>query len=351
MLPSVPMIHLLILAVHLLATIAKLVRPSGMRAVVAESLVLKHQLLISSRARRRAPNLNSFDRLLLGLGSLFVPASRFPKLAVILKPRTLLQFHEAFKKRKYRWLFSSGGHRRPGPKGPSKELIDAIVEFKRRNPRVGCPRIAQEIAHAFGIDIDKDIVRRVLAKHYRPEAGTDGPSWLSFIGHMKDSLWCVDLFRCESILLRSHWVMVVMDVFTRRIIGFGVERADPCGASICRMFNQIIAPTGRLGLPEIAVAVPFAAVPGTSLRISLARPSECGSTPSIGPALRAFGLAGRSTLESLSGNRRAKRCWNYSGKHSCKDRDGRDGSKLRRTHCEHFESALLPIAIAKAHIA
>lgn len=57
---------------------------------------------------------------------------------------------------------------------------------------------------------------------------------------MKDSLWSVDLFRCESILLRSHWVMVVMDVFTRRIIGFGVERADLCGVSICRMFNQII---------------------------------------------------------------------------------------------------------------
>ena len=73
---------------------------------------------------------------------------------------TLLRFHEALKKRKYRWLFSSGGHRRPGPKGPSKELIDAIVEFKRRNPRTGCPRIAQEIARTFGIDIDKDIVRR-----------------------------------------------------------------------------------------------------------------------------------------------------------------------------------------------
>src|SRR5436853_4043325 len=240
-LPSVSMIHLFILAVHLLATIAKLVRPGGVRAVVAESLVLKHQLLISSRARRRAPNLNSFDRLLLGLGSLFVPASRIPKLAVILKPRTLLGFHEALRKRKYWWLFSSGGHRRPGPKGPSKELIDAIVEFKRRNPRVGCPRIAQEIAHAFGIDIDKDIVRPVLAKHYQPEAGADGPSWLSFIGHMKDSLWSVDLFRCESILLRSHWVMVVMDVFTRRIIGFGVERAYIDGISLCRMFNHAVA--------------------------------------------------------------------------------------------------------------
>ena len=112
------MIHLLLLAGHLLTTIAKLMRRGGVRAVVAESLMLKHQFLISSRARRRAPNLNSFDRLLLGLGSLFVPASRIPKLAVILKPKTLLRFHEALKRRKYRWLFSSGGHRRPGPKGP-----------------------------------------------------------------------------------------------------------------------------------------------------------------------------------------------------------------------------------------
>src|SRR5207245_5660237 len=137
------MIHLLMLAVHLLATIAKLVRPGGIRAVVVESLLLKHQLLISSRARRRAPNLNSVDRLLLGLGSLFVSPSRIPKLAVILKPRTLFRFHAALKKCKYRWLFSSGGHRRPGPKGPSKQLIDAIVEFKRRNPRGRCPRIEQ----------------------------------------------------------------------------------------------------------------------------------------------------------------------------------------------------------------
>src|SRR5215510_218656 len=109
------MIHLLILAVHLLSTIAKLARPGGAHAVVAESLMLKHQLLISSRSRRRAPKLNSFDRFILALGSLFVSPGRIPKLAVILKPRTLLRFHEALKKRKYRWLFSTGGHRRPCP--------------------------------------------------------------------------------------------------------------------------------------------------------------------------------------------------------------------------------------------
>ena len=114
--------------------------------------------------------------------------------------------------------------------------------MKQRNPRFGCVRIAQQIAHAFGIEIDKDVVRRVLARHYRPgDASDTGPSWLTFIGHAKDSLWSVDLFRCESILLRSHWVLLVMDVFTRRIIGFGIERAYVDGISVCRMFNHAIA--------------------------------------------------------------------------------------------------------------
>ena len=46
--------ELLILAIHLLVTFAKLVRPGGVRAVAAESLLLKHQLLISNRSRQRA---------------------------------------------------------------------------------------------------------------------------------------------------------------------------------------------------------------------------------------------------------------------------------------------------------
>ncbi|MGB5670703.1 MAG: helix-turn-helix domain-containing protein, partial [Sedimenticolaceae bacterium] len=55
-----------------------------------------------------------------------------------------------------------------GPKGPSRELIQAIVAMKQRNPRFGCPRIAQQINKAFGVNINKDVVRRVLAIHYRP---------------------------------------------------------------------------------------------------------------------------------------------------------------------------------------
>ena len=66
---------------------------------------------------------------------------------------------------KYRRLFSSSARpKKPGPKGPSESLIRAIVELKSRNPRFGCPRIARIISQTFGVDIDKNVVHRVLAK-------------------------------------------------------------------------------------------------------------------------------------------------------------------------------------------
>jgi len=122
--------------------------------------------------------------------------------------------------------------------------------MKRRNPRFGCRRIAQQIAFLFGVEIDKDVVRRVLAKHGRPTSDCDGPSWLTFLGHAKDSLWSVDLFRGESLILKTHWVMVVMDQFTRRIIGFAVQPGVVDGSALCRMFNQAIAGTTTLTLPQ-----------------------------------------------------------------------------------------------------
>src|SRR5262249_46042323 len=69
-------------------------------------------------------------------------------------------------KQKYRLLFSPKRVQRPGPKGPTKELIDAVVERKRRNRTWGCKRIAQHIALAFGIEIDKDVVWRILGNPF-----------------------------------------------------------------------------------------------------------------------------------------------------------------------------------------
>ncbi len=82
---------------------------------------------------------------------------------------------------------------------------------------------------------------RILRKNPATALTGGGPSWLTLIGHMKDSLWSVDLFRCEFINFKSHWVMVIMDQFSRRTIGFSVHIGDCDGNAYCRRFNEIIA--------------------------------------------------------------------------------------------------------------
>ena len=95
---------LLVLLAHLLTTIAKLLGPGGAKAIVADSLLMKQQLLIVNRSRQRAPNLTPVDRMLLGFWSLFLSPHHIQRAAVILKPTTLFKFHDILKKRKYRML-------------------------------------------------------------------------------------------------------------------------------------------------------------------------------------------------------------------------------------------------------
>ena len=96
---------------------------------------------------------------------------RILRSAIVLKLSTLFWFHQMLVKRKYRMLFSPKHRGRRGPKGPARELIDGVVEMKGRNTRWGCRRIAQQIALAFGIDIDKDVVRRILGVQFSAGIG------------------------------------------------------------------------------------------------------------------------------------------------------------------------------------
>jgi len=88
------------------------------QAIVADSLLMKQQLLIINRSGQRAPNLTAIDRVLLGFWSPFLSPHHIKRAAVILRPSTLLKFHNMLKKRKYRLLYSSGRQRKSGPKGP-----------------------------------------------------------------------------------------------------------------------------------------------------------------------------------------------------------------------------------------
>ena len=94
------MSNLVILFIHFLATLALLLGPGGVRSIVAESLILKHQLLIVASSRQRSPNLCTSDRILAGLMALLVRPTRLLRSAIVLKPSTLLGLHKALEQAK-----------------------------------------------------------------------------------------------------------------------------------------------------------------------------------------------------------------------------------------------------------
>jgi hypothetical protein len=120
---------LLLTLFHLAVATARLCGPGGVRAVIAENLLPKQQRIVLRRARRRAPNLTLSHRLICGFGSLFLSPGRIRNVAIGIRPATLLAFHQALVRRKCRRLFASSPcPTKPGPKGPSKALIQAFVE-------------------------------------------------------------------------------------------------------------------------------------------------------------------------------------------------------------------------------
>jgi hypothetical protein len=65
----------LILFVHLIGIVVRLAKSGGLRSVVAESVLVRHQLLILNRGRKRAPKLRAADRIITGLCTLASPVT------------------------------------------------------------------------------------------------------------------------------------------------------------------------------------------------------------------------------------------------------------------------------------
>jgi hypothetical protein len=93
----------LILFVHVIVSLARLARPGGLRSIVAESALVRHQLLVLNRGRKRAPNLRAADRIITGLCTLFMRPSRILRSAIVLKPPTLLGLHNLLRNRLSLW--------------------------------------------------------------------------------------------------------------------------------------------------------------------------------------------------------------------------------------------------------
>jgi hypothetical protein len=140
-------------------------------------VLVRHQLLILNRGRKRAPNLRATDRIIAGLCTLFMRPERVLRSAIVLKPSTRLHLHRVLRKTKvpdvvFAWAPPSAWH---------QDLVEAVVAMKRRNPGWVVPALL--CRSRWLLVWRSDVVRRVLSNHYGPDSDSGGPSWLTFLGH------------------------------------------------------------------------------------------------------------------------------------------------------------------------
>src|SRR5215813_5775205 len=108
------------LFLHAIVIIIRLARPGGLRSVVAESVLMRHQVLILNRGRKRAPNLRASDRIIAGLCTSLTRPARVLRSAIALRPSTLKHFHKMLTKQSTASCFHPNGSNGQVPKDPRK---------------------------------------------------------------------------------------------------------------------------------------------------------------------------------------------------------------------------------------
>ena len=186
----------------------------GRRDLLIENLVLRQQLAVYARRRRR-PLLHSEDRLFWSLiARTWTPWRTHLRLV---QPDTVVRWHRVAWRRYWRWR-SRG--RQPGRPRLAPEVRELIVRLVRENPRWGAVRIVGEL-RALGFEVSPRTVRR-----YRDQVRRRPPSqsWRTFLRNHTQHIWAVDLFTVQTITMQTLYAVVFISHGRRRIEHINVTR-------------------------------------------------------------------------------------------------------------------------------
>ena len=195
-----------------------------------ELLVLRHELEVLRRQVAR-PKLRAADRALLAAAACHLPRSS--RGARLVTPRTLLRWHRALVRRK--WRQPPG--RRGRPPVPA-EVRAVVLRLARENPRWGHRRISGELAK-LGLRVSPTTVRRLLARAgLGPAPRRSGPGWREFLRAQAASIVACDFFTVESVLLRRYYVLFFIAHASRRVWLAGCS-TNPTGAWVTQQARNL----------------------------------------------------------------------------------------------------------------
>jgi transposase InsO family protein len=202
----------------------------GLHVKDIELLVLRQELEILRRQVAR-PKLATADRALLAAAACHLPHSS--RAVLLVTPRTLLRWHHALLRRKWRQPSAERGR----PKLPA-EVRELVVRLARENPRWGHRRICGELAK-LGFSVSPTTVRRLLVRaKLGPAPRRSGPSWREFLRAQAASIIACDFFTVESVLLRRYYVLFFIVHANRRVWLAGCTR-NPTGAWVTQQARNL----------------------------------------------------------------------------------------------------------------
>ena len=177
-----------------------------------EVLALRQQVAVLKRRRPRAP-LRPLDRLFWTL--LRATWSRWKDALVIVKPETVVGWHQAGFRLYWRWK----SRRRDGRPRIKEEIRVLIRRLARENSDWGAPKIHGEL-QKLGFVLSERTVARYLRSLQR--RGDPAKKWLAFLRNHREAIVALDLFTVPTATFRVLYCFFVIEHERRRILHFNV---------------------------------------------------------------------------------------------------------------------------------
>ncbi len=223
------MIELLILLLGVLRATLR-----SRAGLVAENLLLRHQLAVLTRPGRKRPPIRVRDKLVWVLARRLCRAWR--RHLVFVRPETVVRWHRQAWKLFWRWK-----SRTPlGRPRLSAEVRELIATMALQNPGWGTERIRGELLK-LGIAVSSRSIRR-----YRRRGPVRPPSrtWRAFLANHRPQLWAADLFTVPTLTFKTLYVLLFITHARRELVHLNVT-ANPTAAWVWRQLIEA-TPWGRV---------------------------------------------------------------------------------------------------------